>query len=277
MSENKLPVFQVDVGEDKHLAGTMAVRHIVEAAYNEKVGEVYESSNFPPFRLAFQNERWPYLMSARKTTSRRIAPHFDTQQAGPAIHKEYPGLPTTVEGGYQRYGVELPEIDDSKSYDGPGVEGLVETAYRGVTQLGRLTIFSQGDKAIDMKPTVHSFERAPHQTIGGRFVRFYTLDPAHTDYTKLRSYDEFVGMRKQTSAHLDYEQWRMLDYELSQTDDEQYQDLRAMTTSHLTDHPGANYTYWHTTDVSGSITSYGVASPQYPLEEKEHFRIHYPK
>lgn len=276
MSENKLPIFQVDVGEDRHLAGTMAVRQIVEAAYNEKVGEIYERSNFLPFRLAFQNMRVPYFLSANHAVdSKRIAPHLDTQQSGPAIHKEYPGLPTAVEGGYQQEGAVLPELDHTKSYEGPGIEGFVDAAYRGIAQLGRLTVFSQGDRAIDMKPTVHYFERAPHQPVGGRFTRFFSLDPSRTDYTKVRSYDEFVDMRKQASMHLDYEQWRLLGYELSQTSGEQYQDLRTMAAEHLADHPGTGYTYWHTVETRGAVTSYGVASPQYPLEEKELFRIHF--
>lgn len=110
MAYNKLPIFQLDVGPDIHLAGTMAVRHVIEQAYDKLTGDAYQKAGFPRFAFWHQNMRLPYLVLPSHAVAGRIAPHMDSGQVGPAIHKEYPGEPTKVQGGYKKEGVTLPSI-----------------------------------------------------------------------------------------------------------------------------------------------------------------------
>lgn len=276
MAHNKLPIFQVDVGHDIHLAGTLAVRHIIEQAYGEFTNDAYREADFPRFAFWFQNMRTPYYTRVNYATPHRLAPHTDRQQVGPAIHKEYPGQPTVVQGGYKRYGCTLLPINDNATYEGPGVDKFVETAYHGVAQLGRLTVFSQGDPVIGMRQAVHYFEREPGQAIGGRYVRYHMVDPAVVDFSKVRSYEELVAMREQTSLHLDYEQWRHLDYMLSRNSSEDYAQWKRLAAQQLVDHPGKGDVFWQRMIEGNHIYSYGVTSAAYPEEDKEHFMV-YPR
>jgi hypothetical protein len=265
---NELPAFQVDVGTDLHLLGTLAVRSLIETEMNLHTGELHANNGHPPFAFTGQNMRAPYYVRSGHKKITRLAPHLDGEQIGPAVHKEYFGKPTKVQFGYLTSGKVLPLYDESVSYEGPDLEPFVETLYEGVTHVGRISIFSQGYTDISMKPTAHYFERDPNQQIGGRSTRYFMIDPHSYNLDGIADYGSFRIMRQHMSMHLDYQQWEILKNELAGgTSVDDQSSLHQLIDSHLKDHPGQNYTYW---DIPGEIvTSYGVYPKGFPIDTEK--------
>lgn len=250
---NEIPALQVDIGREKHMAGTFAVQTIVEEAVRARLDDLHAAHQYPPFAFMMQNLRVPHAKPEHSTLT-RLAPHEDHGQLAVAIHKPYAGEPTKVQFGFRAADATLPELDITKPYDGPDLHSFVDTVYQGTAQLGRLTLFSQGHALINMQPAAHFFERNPDQKVGGRFTRYFMVDPETYDLTGLADYSAFTAMRRQTAEYLDYQQWRILDTDLrthgSSLSYQRYQELRNLADQQLSDHPGAQYTYWEHPDCS---------------------------
>lgn len=245
--QNEIPAFQVDVGKDRHLAGSFVVRAIIEQAVNEQFGEVFAEHGYPPFRFMGEAMRAPYYADPSHARITSLRPHRDTEQICLALHKEYPGQPTPVGFGYARKGVELP-TKEAYVPDDKGVRPYVNVAYEGETTATRLTAFSQGFALGGMEAAVHHYDRVPDQVVGGRWRRFFMNDPVVKDFSALPDFDQFVAMRQAVSRHLDYKQWLLLQQELQQSGDTipdvQREELTALTADHLKDHPGSQYQFW---------------------------------
>ena len=278
MACNEIPAFQVDVGshQDRHLAGTFAVRRIVEDAYQKLVADAYHERGFPPFRFSMQSLRFPYSVPSYYAKRLRLPPHHDNEQIGLAIHKEYfHGSPTVVDFGYLREGAKLPENTYDGHYHGPGLEAFSDVSYTGSTQLGRLSIFSQGDATIGMLPAVHYFQRASEQP-GGQHTRYFMLNPHEFDYSRLKNYDDFVETRQQASLHLDWKQWQYIHEQLTSINAKGHEDLTEIAriaASHLQDHPGADMTFWDFREDVSTL-AYGVIPKDGSLDSVDVHRIH---
>ena len=271
--QNELPAFQVDVGDDRHLSGSLAVRAILEDVVNDEFGDTFARHGYPPFKFVSEAMRAPHFVAASHAKVKPLRPHLDSEQIGLAIHKEYPGEPTPVAFGYVHGRVPLP-TQESYVPNGKGLRPYVQQAYEGQTSVGRLSIFSQGFALGGMKPSVHYFNRVPNQTVGGRWRRFFMNDPALKDFSRIPNYDRFVAMRQATSVYLDYRQWELLQNELAQADvsvcEQRREELQTMAADHLREHPGKQYTYWEVkaTDRPGiTISSYGVSGGGYSTQE----------
>lgn len=255
---NELPAFQVDVGHDYAVIGTLAVQKIIEQSVEEVHSTVHDSTTLP-FRFSAQNLRAPFYVRPQHALSTPYPPHIDQRQLGPAMHKEYVGKPTRVQFGYIAEGVTLPPAEPG--YSGPGLEAFSDTVYEGITFLGRLSVFSQGNRAWGMQPTAHYFEREASQNVGGRYTRFSMFDPDRSPYpADPDNYELFVQMRKNASVHLDWCQWQLLSEELHAQQaimpPERHQEIMQLAEPHLHDHPGKQYSYWQVTGPDGF--SYGV-------------------
>lgn len=247
MLQNEVPAFQVEVGNDRHLAGTLAVRQIIEDA----VEQVWDGGVSPdqayPFRFTHQSLRAPFFVSQQDGITTRIAPHVDKYHVGPAIHKEYLGRPTKVQFGYVSEGTKLPP--DEMDYDGPDLSAYIDNVYEGVAKLGRLSIFSEGNEHHGMQKTAHYFERQTDQSFGGRYTRYSMLSLESSFMAKPDDdYDSFVTMRKNASLHLDLWQWALVRKELQEQKSggaaHEYDQYITLANDHITDHPGTNYRYW---------------------------------
>lgn len=276
LAHNEIPAFQVDVGEDHFLGGTLAVQGAIEAEIENLFGEDSSPHCAVPFRFTYQNLRAPFFVRPDHARSTTMSPHIDSVQIGPAIHKEYVGRPTAVQFGHVTEGTVLPPIIDD--YKGPDLTEFANTVYQGVTQLGRLSIFSQGNAHWNMAPTAHYFQRQADQLIGGRYTRYSMLDPAVNPYPTSDDYDTLVEMRKAANVHLDWQQWQLLKGELkahqhsvSQEDHARYTDL---VSKHLDGHPGENYRYWLIED--GQKTNYGVLPRASLNDASQHLLRLYP-
>lgn len=243
---NELPAFQVEVGDDFALAGTFAVQAAIEEGVAVHADKRVSDSYPVPFRFSYQNLRAPFYVRPSHARITTLSPHVDGRQIGPAIHKEYVGEPTEVQFGYVSDMSVLPPVEDG--YMGPGLAAFADTVYEGVTKLGRLSVFSQGNAYWDMQPTVHYFKRVAGQPVGGRYTRYSMLDPATCPYPGMQDYERFVTMRAEASLHLDWWQWQLLGEELEakQTDvpaltSERYASL---VKQHTAKHPGEDYHYW---------------------------------
>lgn len=258
LAHNQLPAFQVDVGNDRFLAGTLAVQAIIEASIDDMYGSDLSPQYTMPFRFSFQNLRAPFYFDMSDARSTTMPPHVDRRQIGPAIHKQHAGSPTRVQFGYVSEEMTLPPF--LCDYQGPDLVKFADTVYEGTTHLGRLSIFSQGNAHWDMKPAAHYFMRETGQLIGGRYTRYNMLDPATKPYPQGDAYNTLVAMRKAASVHLDWQQWRILEKELNQyghmlpgVTRMHYADQARL---HLDGHPGEHYRYWSMTDDVG--IAYGV-------------------
>lgn len=243
---NELPAFQVDVGDDLHLSGTLAVQRAIEQKINDVHAGITPTSNLP-FRYIHQSMRAPFYVHPSHARSKTLTPHLDSGQVGLAIHKEYVGHPTKVQFCHVPKGVELPPV--TEDYRGADLAEITGTAYEGITQLGRLSIFSQGNPHWDLQPAAHYYERQPDQLIGGRYTRYSMLDPESAAYpNQADSYEQLAEMRKTAAIHLDWRQWQMLSGELAGAKDaihpDDYVEHTALTEMHLANHPGKEYLYW---------------------------------
>ena len=252
---NEIPAFQVDVGDDRFLAGTLAVQRAIELGVEESCGKSAADGYDVPFKFSYQNLRAPFYVRPQHARSTTMPPHVDGKQIGPAIHKEYVGQPTKVQFGYVTDRTKLPPIKDD--YTGPDLAEFSDTVYEGVTHLGRLSIFSQGNDYWGMAPTAHYFQRQANQRVGGRYTRYSMLDPAHCAFPDTSQYEQFVEMRTKASLHLDWRQWQLLGEDLRDYSDQispaihaSYTDLIAQ---HTKGHPGEDYHYWAIDDQT-----YGV-------------------
>lgn len=260
MLDSQLPAFQVDVGADRHLAGTLAVRQIIEYEVNNAWDKGPSPVSPIPFRFTHQNMRAPFFVLPQHARANRISPHVDGMQLGPAIHKEYLGSPTKVQFGYVPEGIELPVAEN---YTGPDLSQYIDNVHEGVTHLGRLSVFSQGNANWNMRPSAHYFEREIQPDIGGRYTRYSMFDPKHGAFPAPDEFESFAAMRKNASVHLDLWQWKLVRDELEAYKEkipfEDYTRYSAMADDHIANHPGANYKYWMMTDVDLKDYTYGVA------------------
>lgn len=273
MACNEVPAFQVDVGTDKHLRGTFAVRKIIEDAYQERTADAWEKRGFPSFHFSMQSLRYPYAIPSYYASRLHLPPHHDNEQIGPSLHKEYFDEPTEVAFGYLREGAELPDITYKGHYDGPGLEAFSDVAYRGSTQLGRLTIFSQGDKTIGMLPTLHYFQRTTERP-GGQHTRHFMLDPHKFDHNRLSSYSEFINTRRQAALHLDWKQWGYISEQLARADiGQNLEEMKQIAAGHLKDHPGADLEYWEFRQDLKTM-AYGVYPKDGSLYSVDEHRIY---
>lgn len=260
---NELPAFQVDVGHDRLLAGTFAVRRAIELGVEEGCGKSVSEDYDVPFRFSYQSLRAPFYARPQHARPTTMPPHVDGMQIGPAVHKEYVGQPTKVQFAHIADGVELPPIQSD--YVGPDLAEFADVVYEGVTHLGRLSVFSQGNDHWGMTPSAHYFQRQPDQYVGGRYTRYSMLDPAKCPYPDISQYDRLVEMRAKASLHLDWRQWQLLGEDLdnhgervSPAEHAAYSDLIAQ---HTKDHQGKDYHFWAINDQT-----YGVI-PRRPDEQ----------
>jgi len=289
----EIPAYQVDAGDT--IAGTLAVRNVIEAEMNSSFGQVLEEKGLPPWRMTQETGLiQAYARREHYAIVRTLPPHKDKGFHGLAMHRNYMSpQPVRVQFGFSDATIsDHPSFHIPVHYDGTdGVEKYTDTVWEGETVSGRLTVFSEGNTYQDgedlfnMQPAVHMFDRRD-MPWAGIYTRYACVDLRRTDWTDV-PYDDFTDMRLHTSHHLEYARWHAAVKEIESVrealPDADYENMHHRASHQLkASEPYAPYKFWNMYNgVEGELLgtlSYGVYSEAHtPTSVINPYILNFPK